>query len=178
MERKLQPIHSTTLPVRNRWLARNLRLKADMTPRSISTPTGQRFPGPACSTNLDTRLDGSVPAGAQLQAASRERGIRHKFKPGDVAYYNDWTHPRKLIVAINGDVAEVIHCWGRCDTLPLRNLSTQAEWVKECERCADGFSGNWKKQVEKHTDPDWKYPREWTEFILSNAESSHGGGKL
>jgi hypothetical protein len=59
------------------------------------------------------------------------------FRPGDVAYIASWNYGRRLILSINGDIAECLDMQGHECRHSLRGLQTLSEWLNTSRRLAE-----------------------------------------
>lgn len=56
------------------------------------------------------------------------------FRPGDVAYISNWNYARRLIIRIDGDVADCLDERGRECQESLRSLETLSQWLNNARR--------------------------------------------
>ena len=59
------------------------------------------------------------------------------FRPGDVAYIASWNYGRRLILSINGDMAECLDIQGHECRHSLRGMQTLSEWINTSRRLAE-----------------------------------------
>ena len=59
------------------------------------------------------------------------------FQAGDVAYIASWNYGRRLILSINGDIAECLDTQGHECRHSLRGMQTLSEWINTSRRLAE-----------------------------------------
>ena len=59
------------------------------------------------------------------------------FRPGDVAYIASWNYARRLILSIDGDIAECLDQDGRECRHSVRSLETLSRWINNARRVSE-----------------------------------------